>query len=357
MKRALSVKNRLIVSAVLLLVSGAFLLGFRHVSTLLDSQRAAERWQGENETQFAQVSCFAPADNKLTPEQIYNFRGEIVKKLNEASFDTGGEMQLFNDAWSTEGTVKVSGERKSGEVRAIAVGGSFFDFHPIRLVSGNYIRPDDLMKDRVLLDRETSWLLFGGTDLSGLSFSINGVPFVVAGVIEREDDKFSEQAYTGGMGIYMSYDAYAAITENAGISCYELVMAEPVKHFVLNFAREKFPIGQGEIVDNSYRYDTDRMLKLGREGMSRSMQTGSAVYPYWENAARGTEDRCAAFLTAAVSFAVLPAVLLLIMAVQYIIKGKTGLEEELIPKAKESIEESIRIRARRRWEKKHPNMK
>lgn len=61
------------------------------------------------------------------------------------------------------------------------MGGNFFDFHPIRLLSGNYISPDDLMKDRVLLDEDTAWLLFGGTQLEGLSFKIDGVPFVVAG--------------------------------------------------------------------------------------------------------------------------------------------------------------------------------
>ena len=36
------------------------------------------------------------------------------------------------------------------------------------------------MQDRALLDEETAWLLFGGTDNRAFSFKINGVPFVVA---------------------------------------------------------------------------------------------------------------------------------------------------------------------------------
>ena len=48
------------------------------------------------------------------------------------------------------------------------------------------------MEDRVLLDRATAWLLFGGMDLTGMSFSLNGTPVVVAGVYSHETDAFSK---------------------------------------------------------------------------------------------------------------------------------------------------------------------
>ena len=116
-------------------------------------------------------------------------------KLHEAAADIDTDSTLFTDAWSTFGKVKVSnGNKRSADVTVTAVGGNYFDFHPLRLLSGNYIKADDLMKDRVLLDPDTAWLLFGGTELSGMSFSINGVPYVVAGVVEREDDRFSKKA-------------------------------------------------------------------------------------------------------------------------------------------------------------------
>ena len=60
------------------------------------------------------------------------------------------------------------------------------------------------MKDRVLLDEDLAWLLYGGTDIAGLSMKINGVPYMIAGVVEREQDKFSTAAYTSGRGLYMS---------------------------------------------------------------------------------------------------------------------------------------------------------
>ena len=51
--------------------------------------------------------------------------------------------------------------------------------------------------------------------------------------------------------------------------------------------------------------------------------------------------------------AVLPLVLLVIWAVRLFILGKTKLEEDLLPKAKESVAEAVRVRQRRAWEKRH----
>lgn len=369
-------RRTLIIAGVLLILCAASLIGFRHVTRMLDSQRAAERWQGESGMNFGQASCYLQADEKISLEQIYTFRNEIQKKLHEAALDIDTDAKLFNDAWCTFGKVNVSSEQGKGEVYATAVGGSFFDFHPLRLLSGNYITENDFMHDRVLLDEETAWLLFGGTDLQGMSFKINGVPFVVAGVIEREDDAVSRKAYTSGMGIYMSYEAYLSLDEataaltgyaaeeqsegaanKTGISCYELVMAEPVKGFTYSLVSEKFPIGGGEIVDNGSRYDALRLIKLLGKFGSRSMQTQGVAYPYWENAARCTEDWAMALLLAVIVTGVMPVIAGIIMLVRYAAAGRKKLAEEVLPETKEKLEESIRIRQRKHWEKKHPGWK
>ena len=74
-----------------------------------------------------------------------------------------------------------------------------------------------------------------------------GVPFVVGGVIEREQDFASQRAYTVGQGLYMSYDAYVSLTGNEqAITCYELVMPEPVKGFALDTVKTNFTLGRGE---------------------------------------------------------------------------------------------------------------
>ena len=87
------------------------------------------------------------------------------------------------------------------------------------------------------------------------------------------------------------------------------------------------------------------------------MRKSAAAYPDWENAARAAEDRAALWLGAAILCAIFPVILVVVYAVRYGRIGKEKLEEDLIPEAKDKVEEAIRVRARRRWEKQHPDMK
>ncbi len=345
-----------IVLALLLALLSAFSFWrMRAVPRLLPSQQAAERWKGDGERDFAQHSFFLPAEEKLTRDQVYSFRNDMLQKLKGASYDIENEKGLFTDAWSLSAPVKVSAGRRSGEVQAFAVGGNFFDFHPLRLLSGNYLRPGDLMEDRVLLDRETAWLLFGAVDLAGMSFSIGGTPFVVAGVYEHEKDGFSKAALTDGMCIYMSYDAFIRLfPENTGISCYELVMAEPVKGFAHGAAEEKFPVKKAELTDNSYRYSVDRLLKILKAGSARSMHKGSTIYPYWENAARAAEDRAALWLAVGLVSGAFPAALALAELIRGFVRGRRKMETDVLPEAQARGREYIRELKRRRWERRHP---
>lgn len=357
MKRIVSKKKRIIIAVIcciLALISAVSFTALGITSNLLDSQKEAKRWQGDSETEFSQLSCYLPADSRIKLEEIYKFRMAILTKFKEAALDIDSEDKLFVDAWSSGGKVTVSTSLGKGDVHAIAVGGSFFQFHPIRLISGNYIEETDLMKDRVLLDEDTAWLLFGGTDLQGMELRINGIPFVVAGVIEREQDFASKRAYTAGMGIYMSYDGYKSLfEEEPGISCYELCMAEPVDGFAQSFVKEKFPLNGGDLIKNTSRYSVGRLLKLLKQFGSRSMQTMGLSYPYWENAARCTEDFCLLYLFIGILTAIAPVMLVIITIVRYLRRGKEKLTEDVFPKIKDNAQEAIRVRQRRRWEKKH----
>ena len=349
-------KNRRVlwgITAGLALASLLFFLLAAHMGDRLNAQQEAGRWQGESEMNFAQVSCFVPVDEKLSLEKIYAFRQEIQKALHNAAADLSSDGQLQLDAWSTTGKLNASTELGKGEARVIAVGGDFFQFHPIRLLNGSYIQESDLMKDLVLLDEDLAWILFGGTQLQGMPFRLEGVPFVVGGVVEREQDGFSQLAYTGGMGLYMSYESYAKLVENAGIDCYEFVSAEPVKGFALNLARDKFPIGRGEIVQNTDRFSFPRLLRVIRSVGTRSMQTQGIMYPYWENAARSAEDLCSLYLALGVLYGVFPAVILCASLMHLLKRGKEALTERWFPAARDGVGEAIRKRQRRRWERKH----
>ena len=348
----------LVLAALLFLLCALSAWRLHAVGALLDSQRAAERWRGESEREFAQISCFAAPSELLSLEQLMSFRGAMAQKLKDASFDLEKETGLYTDAWSTEVKVTVSAGRRSGEVQAVAVGGSFFDFHPVRLLSGSYLSADDLMEDRVLLDRETAWLLFGGTELSGMSFSLNGVPVVVSGVYAHADDSFSRKAEEGAMRIYIHYALYEKLfPEKTGIACYEFVMANPVKGFARGAAEEKFPLKSAEIVENSSRFETAKLWALLRSRGTRSMRKTAAAYPTWENAARAAEDRAVLWLLGAIVFGIFPSLLIAFDLVRYTRRGRARFENDLLPEARERLREAVRVRARARWVRKHPDMK
>lgn len=319
----------------------------------LDSQKAAQRWQGESEMSFAQISCFMPTDNRIDTEAIYNFRLAFIKAMEDASLNVNDGERLWLDAWSTQGKLHASGSLGDGDLSVTAVGGDFFSFHPLRLVSGSYIRPDDLMQDRAVLDEESAWLLFGGTDVQGLSFNIGEKSFTVAGVIKREQDSISKKAYHSGMGIFMSFDAYKELNENAGADCYEFIMAEPVKGFARSTAETSFPVKNCEIIDNTNRFEAIRTLKMALSPYARAMQTGGVLYPYWENAARYTEGLCGAYLLWTLIFALFPAGVIIYNIAVLICRGKRKLDNDVIPKAKGDISERVRVVQRKRWEKYH----
>ena len=344
----------LALNAALVLLALLCLLTIRILAGNMEAQKAAERWQGESSTEFRQISCYLPVDEKQSLNDMYAFRYKLLDALHKAALDIDTDESLFVDAWSAVDKLTVSSSRASGEASVIAVGGEFFQFHPIRLLSGSYISENDLMQDRVLLDEDLAWLLFGGTELTGMSLKINGVPFVVGGVIEREQDFASQKAYTVGQGLYMSYDAYVSLTENEqAITCYELVMPEPVKGFALDTVKTNFTLGRGEALENTGRFGLLRLYKLLGQTGTRSMQAMGLMYPYWENAARCVEDICVILLLAATVFALVPLGTALVYAVRLIRRGKEGLEEQVLPKLKDSAEEAVRVRQRRRWEKQH----
>ena len=329
----------LALNALLVLLVLLCLLTIRILSANMEAQKAAERWQGESGTAFRQISCYLPVDEKQSLNDMYAFRYKLLDALHKAALDIDNAESLFVDAWSAVDKLTVSSSRASGEASVIAVGGEFFQFHPIRLLSGSYLSENDLMQDRVLLDEDLAWLLFGGTELTGMSLKINGVPFVVGGVIEREQDFASQRAYTVGQGLYMSYDAYVSLTGNEqAITCYELVMPEPVKGFALDTVKTNFTLGRGEALENTGRFSLLRLYKLLGQAGTRSMQAMGLMYPYWENAARCVEDICVILLLAATVFAVIPLVTAVVYAVRLIKRGKEGLEEQVLPRIKDSAE-------------------
>ena len=353
-------KLSIIINAALILLCAACIIGAVSVTKTLNSQYEYKRWQGDNEMAFAQISVFLPDSSTVGMSQINTFRSNMMTAFKEASIES--DNLLFIDAWSCTGSAKVASDRANTTAAVTAVGGNFFSFHPLTLLSGNYISENDVSPDTVVIDEELAWLLYGSSDVTGMTLRIGSGIYTVAGVVDRNDDFATKKAYTGGLGLFMNYDAYCGlVTETAaadnpvsapGITCYEVCLPDPVKDFAINLVQSKFPASGGEIISNSGRYSFSKLMGIAKNFASRAI-SGSVSYPYWENAARYTENKAALLVVLALLFAVCPLVTGIICLAKLISRGSEKMSEDVMPSLKEKTEEKIRVRQRKRWEKQH----
>jgi len=270
------------------------------------SQYAAERWAGDSGLPFRQVSCFFTRDNVKGLEEIYELRQRCSDRFLTDDLETPEGGSLYLDAWSTTGSVTVYSEHGSVSTGVVAVGGSFFDFHPLPLRSGSYLRQEDLMKDRVILDENLAWMLFGSVNVAGMGVEIGGLPYVIAGVVAREDDKATSKFAEDGPVLYLPYEAWQSMG-HSGVDCYEAVLPEPVDGYAETLLETYFPVGNGILQVNSGRFRFSASWQQMRAFGTRGAQTSAVILPYWENAARYVEDWCALLAFLALLFFIVPA--------------------------------------------------
>ena len=312
-------KLLIITSNVLLLaLIGLCLLGIRNDSGVLLSQQTAKVWAGDSQERFAQVSCFFPENALTSYESIFAFRKTIDSKIKDVGLEEKTEGTYWTDCYSAADTLTVEGYRDSTEATVIGVGGDYFLFHPYKLESGSYIYDDDVMKDRVVLDYNLAWKLFGGTSLEGMTVEIGGKPYYVAGVIRRETDQFTETAYSGEALMFMDYSALASLNEETGISAYEIAMPDPISNFAKTFVTDAFKTAGGVIVENSTRYDFSSILRIFTHFGERSIVAEGVRYPYWENAARISEVYVARLYFFIALLSLFPLICLIILSVRLI---------------------------------------
>lgn len=334
---------------VLGILAGVF--AFSSIRRTQLSQLAYARWRGESEERFAQVSVFKPADAALSESGVKTFRGTIDGKLAEAGMLRPETGSLWRDAWCGVGTASLRTNRGSATAQAYGIGGDFFLFHPLRLLSGQYLKPDELMNDRVVLSEQLAWKLYGGSDLAGMTVVINDSEYVICGVVRIEDDFAAKHAVGDEtMLLFMDYSRFTAVGETpaSDITCYELVMPEPLTGFARQLVQNGLGGGNGTVtVENSARFTSGGVLQTIRTFGERVMRTTPVVLPYWENAARYTETVLAGVLLLTALLCILPALTALFLLVKgWLLLRKTV--REGVHRAGDAIERG----RERRWEKK-----
>lgn len=328
-----------------------------------DTQLMAERWSKSEENRAAQVSVFFSENLGMSENEILSFEHGLNSALVEASITNTSEnpdSRLWIDAYSATGTITLEKNDKSVSVNAIGVGGEFFQFHPLKLVSGAYFSGNDVMQDYVVIDEDVAWQLFGSNNVAGQVITIKGVPHIITGVIERQQDRLSVAAGLSSSVVYVSYNSLVTYGRANAICCYEIVMPNPVKNYAFNYVKEKLGSNEAEseVIENSSRYGLISLLSVIGEFGTRAMNGKAIIYPYWENVARGYEDILATLLVVAILFFLYP-VILVIVGLRRAWVRRTWTARSVYLKLKDKWERFLEKQRAKRLEKKeeHKNNK
>lgn len=288
------------------------------IANSLEDQTVARRWSEEGDV--SQISCFFSVNASPDADRIMEFEHSIESALTEASVTLDSENQsarLWVDAYSASGTVALSSDRATVSADAYGIGGDFFLFHPLKLLSGSYFSGNDILTDYCVIDQDVAWQLFGSNDVAGQLVYIGGVPHMVTGVIERPDTKLYRAAGLDGACVFVSYDTLNRYGVDQGINHYELLMPNPVSGFAYNYVKDRLggDERETEVIENSSRYSLLNRWKRLPEFGTRSMNGKAIIFPYWENIARSKEDTLGILLVFEMIFLLIAVVLFAIILV------------------------------------------
>lgn len=271
----------------------------------LPHEQVAKLWDETGDT--AQISVFFSESAKYnlkeslehTTFQLESWYHQTLTELQAASIAADTEnpsARLVVYGYSASGEISLQSEHGKTNVKAYGVGGDFFQFHPLKLLCGSYFSESDLMQDRVILDTDTAWQLFGSNDVIGMFVTIDKIPHMVVGVYEREHGYFNDAAGNDKSCIYVSHETLYNHGQYHGLESVEYLIPNPVTGFAAGVVQKQCDGMDVAIVEHQARFEFLSLIKILGQFGTRSMGLSGITFPYWENMARGYEDILAGLL-------------------------------------------------------------
>ncbi|MCD7769935.1 MAG: ABC transporter permease [Oscillospiraceae bacterium] len=311
-------------AALCVMLCAATLLLYKNTAAGLESQTAAERWQA-GDLHYTQVTAFISEDGAVTDEDIMSARESIESNLASLGLEAEGESaRLWLDAYSGEFSLAVSTDYNEQTVRVIATDGDFFFFHPPDMESGWYYSDGNTTDATVVLDVYLAWALFGGTDVAGMTVELGGALCTVAGVASLPADERELSAYGSEYTLYAPYSLLERLDYDVPITCYEVVLPEVTSGYGLDTVETALGLSGDdyEMRTNTGRFGIINSLALLGQFSQRVQRLGRIYYPWWENAARAAENRCALLAALACALAVYPLLFIAVAGVRTAVRRK-----------------------------------
>lgn len=277
-----------------------------HLKNQLLHEKVATLWDAEGDT--AHISVYFTENEKYALKQqsgelgyfLQNIYHNLMQKVTESSAQEAGvkntNARNLIYGYYASGKVTVQYNKKKADVNAYGVGGDFFQFHPVKLLCGSYFSENDLMQDRIILDEETAWQLFGSSDVVGLFVTINEIPHMVVGVYERERGYLLDAAGNAESRIFVSHSTLEQNGVYYGLGGVEYLIPNPVTGFGLGLVQNEYLNREVSFVEHQNRFAFFPLLRIVTQIGTRSMGLSGITFPYWENIARSYEDFLASLL-------------------------------------------------------------
>ena len=154
--------------------------------------------------------------------------------------------------------------------------------------SGWHYTDTDLHLDRVVIDEKLAFELFGSNDVEDMPLNLGSKTLYVAGVVEYDESKAKQDQLGEKPMMYIPQHIAEELFGEHDFENYEIMMQNPVSSYAVNALSD---VTEGKtVIDVTHRYSPGRVFEILKSFPTRSYRSEAVVYPYWENADRGTED-------------------------------------------------------------------
>ncbi len=283
----------LIINAVLLSVFGIIYLRISSLSRDYSSDKAKEMWDNDK-YKYSQISLYVSPSNGFDMMGIYSMRKSVEEKLKESSVldaEDNPEGRLWIDCASGDSTLSIAGKMGSCDVAVTGTVGDYFIFHPEDIMYGSYYTSEDINLDRIILDKQCSWQLFGSMDTVGMPLEINNKVFYVAAVVESPDNEVDKTAYGTKPRVYMPYESLKQLNGSFVLTSYEVCLPNIVKDYAYGVMKDinTAPEDSSVLIDQTGRFGLLKLFTGFREIRESVMVTTNISYPWYENRTRSAE--------------------------------------------------------------------
>lgn len=284
----------LIINILILVVFGLSYAAVESLRSDYGCDNAKRQWDG-GKYEYAEIAVYYSESSGIGTDDIRTAQSAIDTALsdNSLSLDEDSDGRLWIDSYYSEGdTFTLNGTSGSCTAAVSATSGDFFVFHPLTVLYGSYYSDEDLNFDRIIIDRECSWQLFGALDTVGMTVTVGDKTLYVAAVVASADDDLEKAAYGTTPKAYVPYDCMKMLNGGAvPITAYEVCIPEPVSDFALGVMEDCAPGSESDriMVDRSGRFDIAELSEKYKTVFEDMMVQNAIKLPWFENTARAAQ--------------------------------------------------------------------